>query len=106
MSEVNPISGTAGAPLSSAVQRAHLEAASATQAASSTGSAQGAGRAQLHDRVEFSEHARHLERLRQMPDVREAKVQAAKNAIAEGAFETPDRLRAALLKLLEDIDPA
>lgn len=106
MSEVNPISGTAGAPLSSAVQRAHLDAASATQAAGGTGAAQGAGRTHIQDRVEFSDHARHLERLRQMPDVRESKVQAARNAIAEGAFETPDRLRAALLRLLEDIDPA
>ncbi len=102
MSEVNPISGTAGAPLSSAVQRAQLDAASAAQG---TGAMQGAPRTQLQDRVEFSEHARHLEKLRQMPDVREGKVQAARSAIADGVFETPDRLRAALLKLLDEIEP-
>ena len=102
MSEVNPISGTAGAPLSSAIQRAQLDAASATQGA---GAAHAANRTQLQDRVELSEHARHLDKLRQMPDIREGKVQAARSAIADGVFETPDRLRAALLRLLDEIEP-
>jgi hypothetical protein len=59
----------------------------------------------VHDRVELSEHARHLDRLRQLPDVRQSKVEAARNAIADGVFETPDRLRAALLKMLDEIEP-
>ena len=102
MSEINPISGPSGTPLSGSIQRAHIEGASMTQGASG---AQATHRAQIHDRVEFSEHARHLERLRQMPDVRHSKVEAARSAIAEGVFETPDRLRAALLKMLEEVDP-
>jgi anti-sigma28 factor (negative regulator of flagellin synthesis) len=103
MSEVNPIAGPAGAPLSGAVQRAHLDATFATQGASA---AQGAPRTQLQDRVELSEHARHLDKLRQLPDVRESKVQAARSAIADGVFETPDRLRAALLRMLDEIEPS
>lgn len=102
MSEIHPISGAAGAPLSGAVQRTQLDAASMASGASAT---QGAPRAQMHDRVELSEHARHLERLRQLPDVRQSKVEAARSAIADGVFETPDRLRAALLKLLDEIEP-
>lgn len=101
MAEVNPIAGSAGAPLSSPVQRVQIDAASLA-AGNPT---QGASRAQMHDRIELSEHARHLERLRTMPDVRQAKIEAARNAIAEGAFETPDRLRAALLKMLDEIEP-
>jgi flagellar biosynthesis anti-sigma factor FlgM len=102
MSEIHPISGPTGAPLSGAVQRTQLDAASMAPGASAT---QGAPRTQMQDRVELSEHARHLERLRQMPDVRQSKVEAARNAIADGAFETPDRLRAALLKMLDEIEP-
>ena len=102
MSEIHPISGAAGAPLSGAVQRTQLDAASMAPGASAT---QGAPRAQMNDRVELSEHARHLERLRQMPDVRQGKVEAARNAIAGGVFETPDRLRAALLKLIDELEP-
>lgn len=102
MSEIHPISGPTGAPLSGAVQRTQLDAASMAPSASAT---QGAPRAQMQDRIELSEHARHLDRLRQMPDVRQSKVEAARNAIADGVFETPDRLRTALLKMLDEIEP-
>ena len=102
MSEINPIHGAQSSPLSTPVQRSQLDAASSTSGASSTASS---SRAQMHDRVEISEHARHLERLRQMPDVRQGKVEAARSAIAEGVYETPDRLRAALLKMLDEVEP-
>lgn len=102
MSEINPIHGAQSSPLSTPVQRSQLDAASSTSGASSTASS---SRAQMQDRVEISEHARHLERLRQMPDVRQGKVEAARSAIAEGVYETPDRLRAALLKMLDEVEP-
>jgi flagellar biosynthesis anti-sigma factor FlgM len=102
MSEVNPIAGSSAAPLSSPIQRAQIDPAAVTAGASPT---QGTARAQMHDRVELSEHARHLDRLRSMPDVRQAKIEAARSAIAEGVFETPDRLRAALLKMLDEVEP-
>jgi hypothetical protein len=102
MSEVHPISGSTGAPLPSAVQRTQLDAASMAPGASAS---HGVSRAQVHDRVDLSEHARHLERLRQLPDIRQSKVEAARSAIADGVFETPDRLRAALLRMLDEIEP-
>jgi anti-sigma28 factor (negative regulator of flagellin synthesis) len=102
MSEVNPIAGSSGAPFSSPIQRASIDPAAM---ATGTTQAQGAPRAQMHDRVELSEHARHLDRLRNLPDVRQAKIDAARNAIADGVFETPDRLRAALLRMLEEVEP-
>jgi flagellar biosynthesis anti-sigma factor FlgM len=100
MSEVNPIAGNSGAPMPSSIGRVHLEA---TGAAAAPGT-QATSRAQGQDRVELSDHARHLERLRQIPDVRQGKVEAAKAAIANGVYESPDRLRAALLRMLNEID--
>ena len=61
---------------------------------------------EIQDRVEISEHARHLEKLRQSPDIRQTKIDAARSEIAQGTYETPDRLRAALLRLLDEIDPS
>ena len=100
MSEVNPISGSSGAPMPSSIGRVRLEASAPAAAASP----QAASRAQGQDRVELSDHARHLERLRQLPEVRQGKVEAAKAAIANGVFESPDRLRAALLRMLDEIE--
>jgi len=102
MSEINPIAGSSGASLPTPIGRSQLDATSAASGANSTNAS---SRAHMHDRVEISEHARHLERLRQMPDIRQNKVEAARNAIAEGVYETPDRLRAALLKMLDEIEP-
>ena len=97
MSEVNPIAGNSGAPMPSSIGRVKLEA-------TAPASAQATTRAQGQDRVELSDHARHLDRLRQLPDVRQGKVEAAKAAIANGVYESPDRLRAALLRMLDEIE--
>ncbi len=55
------------------------------------------------DRVELSEHARLLDRLRQMPDVRSELVSAVKQAIADGTYDTPEKLDGAVLQLLDDL---
>lgn len=55
------------------------------------------------DRVEISDHARHLERLRSLPDVRAAKVDSIRTSIASGTYETPERMKVALQRLLEDL---
>jgi len=55
------------------------------------------------DRVDLSDHARHLERLRTMPDVREEKVQSIRASIERGTYETPERMQAALRRLLDDL---
>lgn len=60
------------------------------------------------DRVELSEsaraeHARWLESLRQLPPIRTAKVEAVKQAIETGIYESPARLEVAIERLLEDL---
>jgi len=57
----------------------------------------------VSDRVELSDHARHLERLRALPDVRSAKVDAIRDSIARGAYDTPERMKVALQRLLDDL---
>ncbi len=55
------------------------------------------------DRVELSEHARLLDRLRQMPDVRNELVSTVRHAIADGSYETPEKLDGAVAQLLDDL---
>ncbi|MBX3354194.1 MAG: flagellar biosynthesis anti-sigma factor FlgM [Phycisphaeraceae bacterium] len=55
------------------------------------------------DRAEISDHARHLERLRSLPDVRSAKVDAIRDSIARGTYDTPERMKVALQRLLDDL---
>ena len=59
--------------------------------------------AEGRDRVELSEHARHLEAIRAMPDVRAARIEAIKQAIASGTYESPEKLQSAIDGLLRDI---
>ena len=67
------------------------------------------GRLQRHehngragDRVELSAHATLLNRLLQMPDVRTELVERVRQAIADGTYETPEKLDAAVAKLLKE----
>jgi negative regulator of flagellin synthesis FlgM len=94
MPDVSPINGLPGSALPASVQRAQIEAPAATTPK----------RPEIQDRVEISDQARHLEKLRQAPDIRQSKIDAARTEIAQGTYETPDRLRAALLRLLDEID--
>jgi len=55
------------------------------------------------DTVEISDTARYLGELKKLPDVRQDKVQAARDAIAAGNFETPQRLDGTVNALLEDL---
>ncbi len=57
----------------------------------------------LGDRVEISPHAMLLDRLRQLPDVREDLVNEVRNAIADGTYQTDDKLTAAVEGLLPDL---
>ncbi len=59
--------------------------------------------AEGRDRVELSEHAHHLDAIRALPDVRSAKVEAIKQAIANGTYESPEMLQVALDRLLDDV---
>ena len=57
----------------------------------------------LGDRVELSEHARLLDKLRQLPQVRFEMVEEIRRAIADGTYETPEKLDAAIQRLLEEV---
>ncbi|MFM1830413.1 MAG: hypothetical protein RLZZ558_753 [Planctomycetota bacterium] len=98
MSEINPIAGHHGATAPQPVHRVKADGMQAQAPAASQ------ARMEPQDRVELSEHARHLERLRNMPEIRQSKVEAARSAIADGIYESPDRLRAALLRMLDEIE--
>ncbi len=65
---------------------------------------EGAGdSANVGDRVEISEHAKLLEQLSQVPGIRAEKVEELRCLIESGQFETPERIRGAVAKLLEEL---
>ncbi|MEY4809729.1 MAG: Anti-sigma-28 factor, FlgM, partial [Planctomycetota bacterium] len=49
-------------------------------------------------------HARHLDAVRALPDVRMAKIEAIKQAIASGTYESPEKLQSAIDGLLRDVN--
>lgn len=58
----------------------------------------------LGDRVELSRHAVLLDQLRQLPDVRTDLVKAVREAIADGTYETDDKLSVAIDGLLRELE--
>jgi negative regulator of flagellin synthesis FlgM len=58
--------------------------------------------AQIADEVDISEAARLVEQVQQMPDIREDRVEAVREQIAEGTYETADKLNAAIERLLDE----
>jgi negative regulator of flagellin synthesis FlgM len=58
---------------------------------------------QIADEVDISDAARSLEQLHQMPDIRQDRVDSVRLQIAEGTYETPARLNAAIERLLDEI---
>jgi negative regulator of flagellin synthesis FlgM len=59
--------------------------------------------AQITDEVDISEAAQFAEQIQQMPEIREDRVEAVRLQIAEGTYETSDRLNAAIERLLDEI---
>ena len=55
------------------------------------------------DRVELSEHARLLDRLRQLPEVRTELIERFRQEIAAGTYLTPEKIDAAIERLLQDV---
>jgi len=55
------------------------------------------------DTVEISDSARYLGEIRKLPDIRQDKVQAARDLIGSGQFETPERINGTVDRLLEDL---
>jgi negative regulator of flagellin synthesis FlgM len=52
---------------------------------------------------DMAETLRLLERISRMPDIRFEKVQQMRELIAEGRFETPERVDGAVRRLMEEL---
>ena len=106
MNDIGHVGPSSGLGATGAAARIHE--ASAAYRANAQGEAAPAAPAaprwaEGRDRVELSDHARHLDAIRAMPDVRMARVEAIKQAIAGGTYESPEKLQAAIEGLLRDI---
>ncbi|MDY7110264.1 MAG: flagellar biosynthesis anti-sigma factor FlgM [Planctomycetota bacterium] len=53
--------------------------------------------------MELSDHARFLDQLRRLPEVRSEHVEAVRQAIADGTYETEPRLEAAIDRLIQEL---
>ncbi|MEN6451223.1 MAG: flagellar biosynthesis anti-sigma factor FlgM [Thermoguttaceae bacterium] len=58
---------------------------------------------QIADEVDISDAARLVEQVQQMPEMREDRVEAVRQQIAAGTYETSDKLNIALDRLLDEI---
>jgi len=59
--------------------------------------------APIADEVDISEAAQFAAQIRDLPDIRHDRVEAVRRQIAEGTYETSDRLNAAIERLLDEI---
>ena len=89
MSDIPPISASTTLP--------------GTPPAQPTRSAPATAPAGLQDRVEISQVAQSLSTLELGDDVRVDKVLAIREAIANGTYETPEKLDIAIGRLIEDL---
>lgn len=55
------------------------------------------------DRIEISQRSQWLSKLKQLPDVRQDLVDRIKEEIAQGSYETPDKIEQAIDELLSDL---
>jgi negative regulator of flagellin synthesis FlgM len=68
-----------------------------------SGQAPSAPPASSADRVDISQAAQLASQLADVPDVRQERIDAIRQAIADGTYETPARLDQALERLLDEI---
>ena len=55
------------------------------------------------DTVEISDTARYLGEIKKLPEVRQEKIQAARDAIAAGTYETPERIDGTVNALMQEM---
>jgi negative regulator of flagellin synthesis FlgM len=104
MNDIGHVGLTHGLGAAGAAHRVN-EAAAAYRTSAQSEIAPSAPRwAEGRDRVELSDHARHLDAVRALPDVRMAKIEAIKQAIASGTYESPEKLQSAIDGLLRDVN--
>lgn len=96
MTDIHPVSGSS----SSATLRKYAEQ---TPGRTRTDTSQPT--TSTRDRVEISELASLLSRLAELPEARAKKIVAVRNAIADGSYETAEKLEVATDRLLADISP-
>ena len=78
----------------------------AVNASTSPGAARGQTKTNgvpTQDRVELSDHARLLHQIRSLPEVRQELVDRVRQEIASGKYDSPQKLEAALQRLLDDL---
>ena len=63
-----------------------------------------APQSRTNDSVELSSDARHLDRLRRLTGVRQDRVNEIRQSIADGSYETDEKLQVAVDRLLEEFD--
>ena len=56
------------------------------------------------DHVEFSQQAQLLEKLQQLPNVRQARIDAIKNAIADNTYMTVEKLDLAINRMIDGVN--
>ena len=61
------------------------------------------GNVQEVDQLDISETAQALSKIRDVPDIRHERVAQIRTQIAEGTYETADKLEAAVERLLDEI---
>jgi negative regulator of flagellin synthesis FlgM len=57
----------------------------------------------IHDEVNISDAARLVEQVQDLPDIRQDRVDAVRQQIAAGTYETEAKLNAAIERLLDEI---
>jgi negative regulator of flagellin synthesis FlgM len=57
----------------------------------------------IQDELQISDAARLIEQVKQAPDIRQDRVDAIRQQIAAGTYETPEKLEIALDRLLDEI---
>jgi flagellar biosynthesis anti-sigma factor FlgM len=99
MSDISNIGSSFASGISQSVRNSN-DAATARRSANLTSVT---SRTSSQDQVQVSEVARWLQEMDRLPAIRQDKVAAAKAAIANGTFDTDDRLATAVNRMIDDI---
>jgi negative regulator of flagellin synthesis FlgM len=57
----------------------------------------------ISDQLDISPAAQHLDQISQLPDIRQSRVNDIRTAIANGTYETANKLDVAVSRLLDEI---
>lgn len=103
MADLSPVNTSSLSALSAGLAPASPLTPAAREAASQAGNASQLASQRAQDEVELSSAATFASLVRQLPEVRQDLVDRVKREIAQGTYETPDKLDGALAELLIDL---